>query len=115
MAGYDSTEPYDGRVRFTEPITAGYDMMMVMPTKAYVLKVYVYICMYHVFHVSSPQRYPDVTGCIFSIPVYITVLTYAFLPHILSTLFVLTSFLFVDAACRAAGPDRQVDVAPPPQ
>jgi len=99
------------------PNMAGYDMMMMMPTKAYVLNVYVYIyiCMYHVFHVSSPQRYPDVTGCIFSIPVYITVLTYAFLPYILSTLFVLTSLLFVDAACRAAGPDRWVDAAPPSQ
>jgi len=71
--------------------------------------------MYHVFHVSSPQRYPDVTGCIFPITVYIIVLTYAILPYILSTLFVLTSFLFVDAACHAAGPDRRVDAAPPSQ
>ena len=42
---------------FTEPITAGYDMMIMMPTEANVLKVYVFIHMYHAFHVSSPQRY----------------------------------------------------------
>jgi len=42
---------------FTEPIMAGYDMMMMMPTEENVLKVYVFIHMYHAFHVSSPQRY----------------------------------------------------------
>ena len=58
VAGYDSTEPYDGRVCFfTEPIMAGYDMMMMMPIEANVLRVYVFIHMYHAFHVSSPQRY----------------------------------------------------------
>ena len=58
MAGYDSTEPYDGRVRFYRVLfEAGYDMMMMMPTEANALKVYVFIHMYHAFHVSSPQRY----------------------------------------------------------
>lgn len=76
----------------TEPIMAGYDMIIMMPTEAYVLKVYAYIHMYHALHVSSPQRYPDITGCIFSIPAYITVRTYGSLPYILSTLFVLMSF-----------------------
>ena len=113
MVGYDSTEPYDGRIRFYRVLfEAGYDiMMMMMPTDAYVFK-HLCIYMYYEFHVSCSQRHADIIGCISSISLYITILVYAFLPYILNTLFILTSFLFVDAACHAAGPDRHVDAAP---
>ena len=67
VAGYDSTEPYDGRVRFYRVLFEdGYDMMMMMPTEANVLKS-LCIYMYYAFHISNPQRHCDVTGCISSI------------------------------------------------
>ena len=101
MVGYDSTEPYDGRVRFYRVLfEARYDMMMMMPTEANVLKS-LCIYMYYAFHISNPQRHCDVTGCISSISLYITVLVYAFLLYILGTLFVLTSLLPGDAAFHA--------------
>jgi len=82
VAENDSTEPYDGRLRFTEPITAEYDMMMMMPIEAYVLKIYVYICMYHAFHVSS-LRSTHMSQVVYSLSLFILLflLMFSFLTY----------------------------------